>query len=405
MDPALQLVDVDLARTQAEPPLGREIRGLTCRVEAGQVVAVIGETGFGGTRLATAVVGLTEEQGGATPTGGTITVGGRPLARGAASATAPGESPCAFVPSGGGLLPQLSLHDNMLFGVRMREASRVAGKSWLARHRQRRRIRRGHDDACAELERDLDLVRVARYVPDRVGADERLLAALGRALLRDPSVVVVDATSGGEPDDAYRQLLRACRAALDDSAVPANARHRTCGVLVCTDRPGLLADCDLVHVLGWRGAVVARGTPDSLVRPTSVDAAAVLYDGPMLILPPDEVPAGWGRIDAPVGTGPDDEIMVGPPAAAADAAPIEVAVDADPQSGTGDGDPTATVEVEVVGPDPRPGFVRVEPTEPEPRPGHWRLRPRRRTRAGDRLTVTVKRGAAIRLPATSGAAA
>ncbi|BCJ33600.1 hypothetical protein Athai_11030 [Actinocatenispora thailandica] len=365
MCPDLELSDLDLAPTVAGAVPGRAIDGLSCAVAPGQVVAVIGETGFGGTRLARAVAGLDE------PADGRIRFGDQHWS---------GEvAPCAFVPSGGGLLPQLSLRRNMLFGVRLREEIRAREEStagWLERRRIRWR-RYGQDsDQVDRMLAAFRLSAVERYVPDRVSAAQRMLTALGRALLHGRPVLVVDATGGQEPDDAYVQLLDQARAQRPDLAV-----------LLCTDRPGLLRArtdpyaIDWVVVVGYRGTVVAQGPTAAVVRPASVDAAAVLYGDPMLIVPVDDWPTEWG-VPGPAPAPGADWMAVGAPTTS-------------PAGSAGRARGSQLV-VEVLGPHERPRFQRVRAVAGGRR--DWLLRLRRPVPVGHRVRVSATPGRAVRVP-------
>ncbi|MEV0843223.1 ATP-binding cassette domain-containing protein [Actinocatenispora sera] len=370
MCPDLELTDLELAPTATGGVPGRAVDGLRCAVAPGQVVAVIGETGFGGTRLARAVVGLDE------PAGGRITFGEHQWSA--------DEAPCAFVPSGGGLIPQLSLRRNMLFGARLREEIRAREEStagWLERRRIRWR-RYGQDsDQVDRMLTAFQLSSVERYVPDRVSAAQRMLTALGRALLHGRPVLVVDATGGQEPDDAYVQLLDQARTQRPDLAV-----------LLCTDRPGLLRArtdpyaIDWVVVVGYQGTVVAQGPPAAVARPGSVDSAAVLYGDPMLIVPVDDWPTEWGA-PAPAPTPGADWMVVGAPAAST--------------TGTARRARGSQLVVEVLGPHERPRFQRVRAVRGGRR--DWLLRLPQPVPVGHRVRVTATPGRAVRVPLNAAA--
>ena len=222
----------------------------------GQIVAVAGETGYGGTLLAQVLAGARR------PADGRILLYGADI-----TGIDQPARPVALIPSGGGLLPQLSLRDNIAFGTRLRygRPDRERAAQWLAR---------------------LGLVDCANRVPDWTTARQRLLAALARAMLNDPDVLVIDATGGPDPDVAYRGMVEALRRA--------PVLRRTT-VLVMTTRPDLLDACDVVAVVA-DGRVADQGRAGELRDRCTGYTAPTLFGDPLLladdlILTPDDIAA------------------------------------------------------------------------------------------------------------------
>jgi ABC-type molybdate transport system ATPase subunit len=105
-----------------------------------------------------------------TPPGGQVVVGGTDVA-----ALPPDERKIGYVPAGGALFPHLTLRRNIAYGLRGRPiAERFAG----------RRLDQASDR--------LALTPLLDLHPHEVTEDERLRAALARAAVQLPEVLVVD---------------------------------------------------------------------------------------------------------------------------------------------------------------------------------------------------------------------
>jgi ABC-type glutathione transport system ATPase component len=105
-----------------------------------------------------------------TPPGSVVVVGGVDVAQ-----LPPEQRKVGYVPAGGGLLPQLTIRRNITYGLRRR----IVAERFVARRL---------DQASEQL--GLGLVLDLR--PHEVTEDERLRAALARAAVQLPEVLVVD---------------------------------------------------------------------------------------------------------------------------------------------------------------------------------------------------------------------
>lgn len=155
--------------------------GLTVGVDPGEIVAMSGRPGFGGTTLARIIAGHLA------PESGRVRIDGRDVT-GSAAAT----RPVGFVPVDGGLLPQMTLADNIIYGARLANDANE-----ILRHRLERLVKR------------LELLPSLALRPHEVSAGQRVRAALARVALRrvPPKVLIIDATAGSRGVTGVRRLI------------------------------------------------------------------------------------------------------------------------------------------------------------------------------------------------------
>ncbi len=168
--------------------LVRALHGVSLRVEAGQVVCVIGGNGAGKTTLLRAISGLL------VPTAGQITLEGRSLAGLAPHRIA--ALRVAHVPEGRHVFPDQTVLDNLLLGA----FSRRSGRS--------------RADVAADCEAVYELFprlkdRVAQLAGTLSGGEQQMLA-IGRALMLKPDLLMLDEPSMGLAplliDEVFRRL-------------------------------------------------------------------------------------------------------------------------------------------------------------------------------------------------------
>jgi ABC-type Fe3+/spermidine/putrescine transport system ATPase subunit len=218
---------------------------LSLTVDDGEMLTVVGPLGFGGTTLTRVAAGLLR------PDSGTVSVGGRDV-----TAKPPSKRRVGLVPPGGGLLSQLTVEENISFQQRLRNDPRPFVQ----------------DNADHAIDR-LHLGPVRRLRAHQISPERRLRAALARASVGLPEVLVVDVTAGAAGTAGLGQMI-----------ADANAGRSTPpSVLVCAHDPWFLADTDEVAVV-TDGRVTCRGRTADLRRTPPDLATAALVHGTALAL-------------------------------------------------------------------------------------------------------------------------
>jgi ABC-type sugar transport system ATPase subunit len=232
----------------------RRIRGqrrhlldrLSVRVDDGEVVALVGKQGFGGTTIARLVAGV------GTPDSGVIMVDDFDITDKPAE-----RRPVGLIPAGGGLLPHLTAKDNITYGLRL-----LGMPNMIIRHR------------LAAVAKRLELEPSLQLRPDKLPAGQRIRVALARALVRSVPIraLAVDATAGS---DGLAELRDIIKLALPNSAMP---------ILLCTRDPAVFSWADRVIVID-DGQAGRSGPPEQLTaEPPDLATARILLQ-PMADIP------------------------------------------------------------------------------------------------------------------------
>jgi len=209
------------------------IHDLDLRVSAGEVVALVGPNGAGKTTTLNTVGGYVK------PLAGAITFGGLPMPAAAHKRARQG---LAFVNESRSVLRTLSTRENLK----------------LARVDHRRCV-----ELFPELEARLDL-----KAGDLSGGEQQMLA-VGRALARQPRLLMADELSLGLAPLVTERLLRAVRAAADDGG-------SGIGILLVEQHiNNVLRFADRVYVMA-SGRVAFEGTAAELAGSHSSVVAAYL---------------------------------------------------------------------------------------------------------------------------------
>ncbi len=184
MMPLLEVRDLDAAYGHIQA-----LRGVSLRVEPGEVVAVLGPNGAGKSTLLRAIVGLLPAAG------GSVLLEGAPITA-AGPRRVLGAGVC-LVPEGRGVLGPLTVLENLELGGFLR---------W------------GREPKEAILE-DLEFVyRLFPILRDRrrqragsLSGGEQQMLALGRALMARPRLLLLDEPSLGLAPMVIREIFRALR--------------------------------------------------------------------------------------------------------------------------------------------------------------------------------------------------
>ena len=162
------------------------LKNVSFTVEGGEYVAIMGESGSGKTTLLNILAALDK------PSGGTVLLGGKNLSE------IPEETAAAFRRDNLGfvfqdfsLLDTFSLEDNICLPLVL------AGKS-------RTEMR----DRLAPLARDLGIEPLLKKYPYEVSGGQKQRAAVARALITQPKLVLADEPTGALDSAATDELLR-----------------------------------------------------------------------------------------------------------------------------------------------------------------------------------------------------
>jgi branched-chain amino acid transport system ATP-binding protein len=182
MDAVLTCSGVDAGYVPGRPVL----RDVNITLQAGQVLALLGPNGAGKTTLMLTIAGLRA------PLAGGIGLGGVPVRPG---------SPRAAVKAGLVLVPD----DRSLFkGLTVKENLRLAS-------------RRGTTTIETIFEYFPELKRRVKVAAGDLSGGEQQMLAIGRALMQDPKVLLVDELSMGLAPVIIETLLPVIRKVADDT--------------------------------------------------------------------------------------------------------------------------------------------------------------------------------------------
>jgi multiple sugar transport system ATP-binding protein len=218
-------------------------------ISPGELLVVLGPSGSGKSTLLRLIAGLD------VPSAGSVWIDGRDVTR-----VPPHRRDVAMVFQHPALYPHLSVFDNLAFGLKARGASR---------HQARTKV-----NMVAGM---LGLDHVLARRPSALSGGERQRVAIGRALAREPRVILFD-----EP---FSSLDSPLRAGLREQVVELHRRFGTTLVHVTHDQAEALLMGERVVVLE-RGRVLQCGSP-RVIYDHPVDRFVATFVGtpPMNILP------------------------------------------------------------------------------------------------------------------------
>ena len=203
------------------------LRGISLRVEAGELVAIMGPSGSGKSTLLNLAGGLDA------PTSGAVVVEGTDLARlGARELAAVRRRAIGYVFQDFNLIPALTAAENVALP---RELDGIGARACRA-------------EAVAALE-ELGLAEVADRFPDEISGGQRQRVAIARALIGPRRLVLADEPTGALDSQAGEGVLRLLRARCDAGASGVLVTHeeRLAG---WADRVVFLRDGEIVDDTG-----------------------------------------------------------------------------------------------------------------------------------------------------------
>lgn len=219
------------------------------QVEDGKLIVLVGPSGCGKTTLLRIVAGLEE------PTAGRVLIGGREVTN-----AHPRDRDVAMVFQSYALYPHMTVFDNMAFGLRMRKTP----KEELQRRVQ----------GAAEK---LDMSHLLGRKPGALSGGQRQRVALGRAIVREPKVFLLD-----EPLSNLDAVLRA------QMRTELVKIHRSLGrtmIYVTHDQTEAMTMGDSIAVMA-EGRILQIGPPSEVYeRPATKFVACFIGSPPMNVWP------------------------------------------------------------------------------------------------------------------------
>ena len=162
------------------------LRSVSFTVEQGEYVAVMGESGSGKTTLLNILAALDR------PTAGSVTLDGRELSRiGDADAAAFRRDHLGFVFQEFNLLDTFSLDDNIALPLVL------AGKNY-----------RQISEKLAPIARRLGIAPLLKKYPYEVSGGQKQRAAVARAVITEPRLLLADEPTGALDSRSSEELLR-----------------------------------------------------------------------------------------------------------------------------------------------------------------------------------------------------
>lgn len=240
-------------------------------IEDGELIVFVGPSGCGKSTTLRMIAGLEDT------TSGTITIGGRDV-----TDLPPKDRNVAMVFQNYALYPQKSVYENMAFGLRARGE---------AQQEIDRRVR----TAAASL----DLEALLQRKPRQLSGGQMQRVALGRALVRDPDVFLLD-----EP---LSNLDAKLRVRMREEIATLHARLRATMIFVTHDQVEAMTLGDRIVIMR-DGVIQQAGKPLELYdRPANTFVAGFIGSPEMNLIDGDLVNAS-GRLEVRSG-----ELTVGLP--------------------------------------------------------------------------------------------
>ncbi|MFO1294935.1 MAG: phosphonate ABC transporter ATP-binding protein [Rubrivivax sp.] len=184
----------------------RALDGVDLRVEQPQVVAVIGSSGAGKSTLIRCINRLVE------PSAGRVLLGGTDIAALAPKALRQARRRIGMIFQEFNLVDRLSVMENLLSG-RLGSVGFLA--SWLRRYPEA-----DVAAAFATLER-VGLAGLQDKRADALSGGQRQRVGIGRALMQNPELLLVDEPTASLDPKTARQIMRLIRALAAERATPA----------------------------------------------------------------------------------------------------------------------------------------------------------------------------------------
>lgn len=288
------------------------LKGVELEVADGEFVSLVGPSGCGKSTLLRIIAGLEDGSGGDVLIGDRNVAGIRPSAR-----------DLAMVFQSYALYPHLSVEENMLTPLRLRDLSLVERLPLLGMLAPGRKKKlRAMQAAVLDAARTLKIEPLLQRKPGQLSGGQRQRVALGRAMVRKPAAFLMD-----EPlsnlDAALRVHMRAELAEL----------HRALGatfIYVTHDQAEALTMSDRIAVM-MGGEILQTASPDQIYDDPQDLRVAEFIGSPKINTLPAEVDAD-GRVTV-LGRALRRRVVGGAQEVTLAARPEHVAIDPDGAGG------------------------------------------------------------------------
>ncbi len=210
------------------------LRGASLQVDKGEIVALIGKSGYGKSVLMKHVAGLMK------PDRGRVLVDGQDISRLKSKELGQLRSRFGFLFQGGALFDSLTVFDNVAFPLR--EKTKLSEKEISER-------------VLSELDQ-VGLTGSERKYPAEISGGMIKRAALARSLVREPEIMFFDEpTTGLDPITANNilALISSC-----------HQRLKFTGIIVTHQIPKIFGIVEKVALLD-EGRVLIAGSPDEIL--------------------------------------------------------------------------------------------------------------------------------------------
>jgi iron(III) transport system ATP-binding protein len=209
------------------------LKGVSMRLEKGEVVALLGPSGSGKTTLLRAVAGLES------PKAGSISIGERNVYDGARGFEMPAEQRnLGLVFQSYALWPHKTVFDNVAYGLKLRKLGTADIK-----------------EKVNEVLKNLGLGHLGQRFPHQLSGGQQQRVAIARALVYNPPVILLD-----EPlSNLDAKLREEARVFLRELIV----RLGLSALMVTHDQAEAMAIADRILLLN-NGRIEQQGTPQSM---------------------------------------------------------------------------------------------------------------------------------------------
>ncbi len=240
----------------------RALDNVSIRIDAGEIVVILGANGAGKSTLLRAISGICEGQ-----TTGSIHIDGTPILGLPPDRIV--EAGVALVPEGRGIFGDLSVRENLVLGA---YANRARG------------------DETANLERVMGLFpklgERQNQIARTMSGGEQQMVAIGRAMMSNPQVLMLDEPSLGLSPllckELFQSLKEVRKSGIGILLVEQNAKQS----LAIADRGYLLENAHIVHEDSARRLAV-----DPAVQKAYLGAGGKTGQAKTANVPPSETPS------------------------------------------------------------------------------------------------------------------